>query len=52
MTGPSLEAANVHGRKPQIEVTIEPAAGALKTLSVAPFSINICEFEVQPVRQG
>jgi alpha-N-arabinofuranosidase len=52
MTGPNLEAANVHGQKRQIEIKEETIPEAPKTLSVAPFSINICEFEVQPVRQG
>jgi alpha-N-arabinofuranosidase len=47
MTGPSVEAANLLGQKPQVETAETPLHDVPTTLSVAPISINIYEFPVQ-----
>lgn len=47
MTGPSLDAADVLGKKPQIEIKENPIREPLSDLTVDPISINIYEFELQ-----
>jgi alpha-N-arabinofuranosidase len=47
MTGPGPDAANALGKKPEVEVSEKSAAAASETISVAPVSINIYQFEVQ-----
>jgi alpha-N-arabinofuranosidase len=47
MTGPNAGASNQLGQKPQVDVTESLLTEAPKTLSAAPLSINIYEFEVR-----
>jgi alpha-N-arabinofuranosidase len=46
MTGPSLEAADVLGKPPEIEIKEEPVETKPDNLSIDPISINIFEFEI------
>jgi len=47
MTGPSVDAADVLGHKPEVETVETPLPEVPTTLRVAPISINIYEFPVQ-----
>jgi alpha-N-arabinofuranosidase len=47
MTGPGVDAANLLGQKPQVEIVETPLPDVPTTLSVAPISLNIYEFPVQ-----
>jgi alpha-L-arabinofuranosidase len=47
MTGPSVDAADVLGQKPEVETVETPLPEVPTTLWVAPISINIYEFRVQ-----
>lgn len=47
MTGPSIDAANVLGKKPEVEIVETALPEAPKALSVAPISISIYELPVQ-----
>ena len=51
MTGSSLDAANHVGQPAQVEVKETPISGALKTIVVAPISVNIYRFPIAPVGQ-
>jgi alpha-N-arabinofuranosidase len=46
LTGPTVDAANVLGQKPQVDIVSVPLPGVPKTLSVAPISISIYQFPV------
>ena len=47
MTGPSPDAADVVGKRPEVETVEMPLPEVPATLSVAPISLNIYEFPVQ-----
>ena len=47
MTGPSVDAADVLGHKPEVETVEMPLPEVPTTLRVAPIGINIYEFPVQ-----
>jgi alpha-N-arabinofuranosidase len=51
MTGKDLDAANLAGQKPQVEVKEIALGDALRTLTVAPISINIYRFPVAQAAQ-
>jgi len=46
MTGKDLDASNLVGEKPQVEVKQIPIGGAAATLSVPPISVDIYRFPV------
>jgi alpha-N-arabinofuranosidase len=47
ITGPSADAANLAGQKPQVGVTETAVPGAPKSLSIDPISVNLYEFPVR-----
>lgn len=47
LTGPSIEAKNEVGEKPEVSITSLPVSGVPKSLQVAPISINIYRIPIQ-----
>jgi alpha-L-arabinofuranosidase len=47
LTGPSLDAVNHVGQKPQVEIVETAAPSALQSLPVAPASVTVYQFAVQ-----